>query len=164
MSVEHDDLFMDAGHDGLEHVTVRELREDDLASVVKIDERITGRSRGEYLKMKLSEATRDTGIRISLAAETDDIFAGFVIGRLYYGEFGVPEPVAIIDTIGVHPEFRGKKIGTALFDQLERNMRAMGIENIQTQVDWDQQELIGFLARMGFSPAPVLSLQKRLAE
>jgi hypothetical protein len=39
----------------------------------------------------------------------DDIF----LGRLYYGEFGLPEPVAIVDSIGVHPELKGRHVGRA---------------------------------------------------
>lgn len=164
MSSEDDDLFLPPGHTGLEHVTVRNLRPADLDAVVRVDGRVTGHARPEYFQKKLEEALRDTGIRISLAAETEGCFAGFLLGRLYYGEFGRPEPVAIVDTIGVDPDFRGRKVGTALFDQLERNVRAMGIERIQTQVDWKYQDLIGFLGRSGFRPAPALCLEKPLAD
>ena len=83
---------------------------------------------------------------------------------MYYGEFGVPEPFATIDTIGVDPDFGGRKVGSALLDQLETNMRGIGVETIQTQVDWKYQELIGFLASRDFRPAPVLCLEKRLEE
>jgi len=36
----------------------------------------------------------ETGIKVSLAGELDDCFCGFLLARVYYGEFGAPEPVA----------------------------------------------------------------------
>lgn len=164
MTAKVDDLFREPGTTGLEGVTVRELEARDLDSVVRIDARITGRSRREYFERKLAEATKEASIRISLAAELGDgTFAGFMIGRLYYGEFGLPEPAAIVDSIGVDPGLRGRHVGRALLAQLETNLRGMGIEKIRTEVDWNHLELVGFLGSHGFAPAPVLCLEKKLA-
>ena len=157
-----DDIFREPGTTGLEGITVRDLRPDDLEAMVRIDAQISGRSRREYYQRKIEEATRESGIKISLAAETEGMFAGFVLGRLYYGEFGLPEPVAIVDSIGVHPELKGRHVGRALFAQLESNLRAIGIESIQTQVEWNHFELLGFLRSLDFHPVPTLSLQKKL--
>ncbi len=157
-----DDIFREPGTTGLEAITVRELNSDDLEAIVRIDAGTAGRRRPEYYQRKLAEATRESGIRISLAAETEGLVAGFLLGRLYYGEFGLPEPVAIVDSIGVHPEMKGKHIGRALFEQLETNLRAIGIETIQTQVEWNHFELLGFLKTLDFQPVPTLSLQKKL--
>jgi ribosomal protein S18 acetylase RimI-like enzyme len=163
MASDADDLFREPGLTGLEHVLVRELDPRDLDAVVRIDARLSGRPRHEYFRRKIDEATRESGIRVSLAAESAGTFAGFLLGRLYYGEFGLPEPTAIIDTIGVEPELRGRHVGKAMLRQLEMNLRAVGIEVVQTQVDWQLLDLIGFLGSEGFRPAPVLCLEKRLA-
>lgn len=157
-----DDIFREPGTTGLEAITVRELRAGDLEAIVRIDAGTTGRRRPEYYQRKLAEATRESGIKISLAAETEGMFAGFLLGRLYYGEFGLPEPVAIVDSIGVRPELKGRHVGRALFEQLETNLRAIGIETIQTQVEWSHFELLGFLKTLDFRPVPTLSLQKKL--
>ncbi len=156
------DLDLQPGESEFKNVVVRELREDDIDAIVKIDAQYSERTRREYYQRKLAEATRDSGLRISLAAEVDGIFAGFLIGRLYFGEFGIPEPVAIVDSIGVHGDFRGRHVGAALLEQLETNLRGVGIETIETQVDWDRFGLLGFLAGHGFSPAPILTLTKKL--
>jgi ribosomal protein S18 acetylase RimI-like enzyme len=164
MAARNDDLFREPGTTGLEGVIVRDLEPGDLDAVARIDGRITGRSRREYFQKKLDEATREAGIRISLAALLDDgTFAGFMIGRLYYGEFGIPEPTAIVDSIGVDPSLRGRRVGSALLAQLEANLRGMGIETIRTEVDWNHLDLIGFLGSHGFSPAPVLCLERKLS-
>lgn len=141
-------------------VVVRALRLYDVDWVARIDERHSGRSRREYYRLKLDEAARDTGVRISLAAEVKNEPAGFLMGRLYYGEFGEPEPVAILDSIGVSGAFAGKHVGRALMRQLEMNLSGLGIERLETQVAWDQGELIGFFRRAGFKPAARLCLEK----
>ncbi|MHC5011492.1 MAG: GNAT family N-acetyltransferase [Planctomycetota bacterium] len=138
---------------------VRALTEDDLDAIVRIDKRIVGHSRRDYLALKLHEALEDTRIRVSLGVEVDGHLVGFLMGRLYYGEFGVPEPVAILDTIGVDPERPRKGIGRALLHQYKTNLRAVGIESIQTRARWDDFDLLQFLAAEGFEPAPYVSLE-----
>lgn len=156
------DIFQEPGVTGLEHVQVRQLEARDLDAVVRIDGRHSGRPRREYYQRKIAECLRESGVRISLAAETSGCFAGFVLGRVYFGEFGLADTVAIVDSIGVDPDFAGKKVGAALLAQLESNMRALKVERIQTQVEWDSFALLGFLKNMEFNPAPVLTLEKRL--
>lgn len=147
-----------------DHVEVRTLTPEDLDWVVSIDRRYFGKSRTEYFKKKLAEAQTDTGIRISLAAAVDKQPAGFLMGRLYYGEFGLPEAAAIIDSLGVAEAFAGKRVGKALMRQLSMNLRGLGVQRIQTQVDWDQGDLIAFFRKSGFSPAPRLCLELDLAK
>lgn len=157
-----EDWTGEPGVTGLEGVLVRELAAGDLEGVVRIDARRSGRTRHEYYARKLKEAVAESGVRISLAAEIDGALVGFLLGRLYYGEFGVPEPTAIVDSIGVDPEFRGQHVGAALLAQLETNLRGFGIETVRTEVAWNHLDLLGFLGSHGFQPAPVLTLQKKL--
>ena len=157
------ELFREPGVTGLEDVAVRELVPSDLDAIVRIDAKHVGRTRREYFTKKIAEATRESAIRISLIAEVEGCVAGFLLGRLYYGEFGLPEPAAIVDSIGVDPLFQGRKVGSAMLGQLETNLRAIGIDSIQTQVEWRQGRLLGFLAAEGFLPTPTLTLEKRLA-
>jgi len=141
-----------------ETVTVRNLRPVDLARVIDLDWRITGHRRSEYFKLKLSEALADTGVQISLAAEYDEQFAGFLLARVYYGEFGAAEQTAVLDTIGVHPGMRGHGVASALLRQLRQNLQGLGIELLQTEVSWDDQELLSFFHRTGFRPGLRLCL------
>ena len=143
-------------------VPVRTLGAADLDAITRIDRKIAGRSRREYLSRKLSAALRDSGLCISLAAEVDGRVAGFLMGSLYYGEFGLPEPVAILDTLAVDPDVRHRRIGSALLRQLVRNLQALGIERVQTEVDWTQHDLLAFFAQAGFRPAPRFCLELRL--
>ena len=142
-----------------DRIPVRMLTEDDLDAIVRIDKRVVGHSRHDYLKHKLAEAMRDTRIMVSLGTEVDGNLAGFLMGRLYYGEFGVADPVAILDTIGVDPERPRAGIGRALLNQFKTNLRAVGIEKIQTQAAWNEWGLLGFLEHEGFKPLPRLFLE-----
>jgi ribosomal protein S18 acetylase RimI-like enzyme len=145
-------------------VLVRNLRPKDLDRVVDVDRRNAGRSRAKYFEVKLAQALADTGIQVSLAAELDGAFAGFLLARVYYGEFGATEQSAVLDTIGVHPAFQGRGVGQALLRQLRANLLALGIPTLRTEVAWQNQRLLSFFHREGFLPAPRLCLDLGLAQ
>jgi GNAT superfamily N-acetyltransferase len=133
---------------------IRKLRPQDLEEVIALDAKAVGRRREEFFKLKLKQAMSDTGIQMSLGAELDGTFVGFLLARVYYGEFGAPEPVAVLDTMGVHPDFRGRGVGAELIDQLRTNLLGLGIRTLQTEVGWNNPELLTFFQREGFEPAP----------
>ena len=135
-------------------VIVRRLRPDDLEAVIALDAKVIGKRREEYFKLKLKQALSDTGIEVSLGAELDGTFVGFLLARVYYGEFGSLEQVAVLDAMAVHPDFQGHGVGTALIDQLRVNLLGLGIRTLHTEVDWQNQPLLAFFNREGFVPAP----------
>jgi ribosomal protein S18 acetylase RimI-like enzyme len=147
---------------GLTGVVVRNLRAADLDRVVRIDGKSTGRSRRDYFQKTIDEATALSGSRISLGAELEEQLIGFLLVRIYHGEFGLPEPKAVIDAVGVDPEYRSRGVGMALLERLEEELRELEIEVVQTHVDWQYLDLIGFLGHAGFEPTPVVTLEKRL--
>jgi predicted N-acetyltransferase YhbS len=147
-----------------EAVMVRNLRPDDLEAVVALDARNTGRRRDEYFKIKLRQNLEETGIRVSLAAELDDGFVGFLLARVYYGEFGNLEPVAVLDTMDVHPMFRRQGVGAALLGQLHTNLAGLGVPALRTEVSWDDSELLSFFHHTGFRPAQRLCLELALGD
>ncbi|MEO8500243.1 MAG: GNAT family N-acetyltransferase [Vicinamibacteria bacterium] len=144
-------------------LVVRRLRPQDLEAVIALDARSIGRRREEYFKLKLKQALSDTGIEVSLAAELDGAFAGFLLARVYYGEFGMMEPTAVLDTLGVRPDLRGRHVGDALISQLGTNLLGLGIPRLQTEVSWDNLDLIAFFHHEGFRPAERLCLDLDLA-
>ncbi len=144
---------MERGAQPRESVVVRSLRPEDLEAVISVDARIVGRRREEYFRVKLQQNLSDTGIKISLAAEKGGLFCGFLLARVYYGEFGTMEPVAVLDTLGVPPGFRGQGVGAALIRQLRVNLKGLGVSRLQTEVGWDDLPLLGFFHHQGFRPA-----------
>lgn len=146
-----------------ESIMVRGLRPEDLDAVIRLDARNTGRARDEYFRVKLQQNLQETGIKVSLAAERDGLFAGFLLARVYYGEFGSLEPVAVLDTIGVHPDFRGQGVGGAMMRQLVTNLRGLNVGHLQTEVSWEDPALMTFFQHEGFRPAARLCLDLDLS-
>lgn len=150
---------MDEERDG---VTVRLLTPADAPRLVRMDQSITGRNRAAWYEGKLKRALEESDLQISLGAEVDGSLVGAVLGSLHYGEFGQPEPIAILDTILVDPGYARRGVGSAVLDNLTRNLRALGIERLRTEVAWDEHDLGRFLGLQGFAPAPRLVLELRL--
>ena len=142
---------------------VRTLSAKDLEDVVRIDRHITGRERRAYMQHALDEALRESGVRISLAARVEGIMAGYLMARADLGDFGRTEPVAVIDTLGVAPEYAHHGVGHALLEQLLLNLDALRIERVETVVEARALELLGFFYGAGFAPAQRLAFVKRLA-
>lgn len=143
-------------------ITVRTLTPGDLDAVVRIDAAATGSPRQDFFRTRIERSLRDSTIHLSLAAILDDHVVGFLAATFYYGEFGRPEPTCVVDALGVHPEYRHRKVAAALMRQLEVNLRALRVSRIRTEVDWNQLDLLGFFAAAGFAPGSRLCLEKPL--
>jgi predicted N-acetyltransferase YhbS len=142
---------------------VRSLAEADLEAVARIDRRLTGHDRGAYMRRKLEEALTESAIRISLVALKDGTAAGYLMAAADYGDFGRAEPVAVIDTIGVDPNFSHSGVARALLSQLFINLGALRVERVESVVAKEHFELLGFFYRAGFGPSQRLAFVKSLA-
>lgn len=154
---------LEAGALDTDRVTVRTLTMDDLEAVVKIDQASTLVTRRDFYKQRIRRSLEESSIHLSLAAELDGVVVGFLTVTFFQGEFGLPDPSAVLDAIGVHPDHRGHHVAAALLRQLEMNLRALHVEVLRTEVDWEQGELLSFLRRAGFRPAHRLCLEKSLS-
>jgi ribosomal protein S18 acetylase RimI-like enzyme len=105
----------------------------------------------------------ESALRVSLIARRDGIVEGFLMARADLGDFGRVEPVAVIDTIGVHPDFAHRGVGRALLSQLFVNLGALRIERVETVLAPRDFGLLGFLYDAGFGPSQRLPFVRRLA-
>jgi ribosomal protein S18 acetylase RimI-like enzyme len=137
-------------------IPVRSMAEGDLRALVAIDRRITGRDRAAYFQRKLADALTESDVRVSLVAELDSVPVGFIMARVDLGEFGRIETTAVIDTIGVDPDYRNRGVGRALVSQLLTNLGTLRVETLRTEVDWQDHDLLGYLDRNGFLPSQQL--------
>lgn len=144
-------------HDG--GFVIRTLNASDLNRLTKIDQAWVGRNRSKYLDDKLKRAL-SAGVQVSLGAEVDGTLVGALLGAVQYGEFGRAEPVAVLDTILVDPDYTGRGLAGAMMRQLEKNLAALRIERLRTEVAWTEVRLMSFLAHEGFVPVPRLVLEK----
>jgi ribosomal protein S18 acetylase RimI-like enzyme len=162
------DYSSSAGNDfealARDKVDVRTLKADDIDDIIRIDQRVTGRRRENYMQELVEEAMNDSDVRVSLVARVDGIAVGFVMARTDFGDFGRAEPVAILDTIGVDPDFSHRGVGHGLLSQLFVNLEGLRVERVETIVARENFGLLGFLYDIGFEPSRRLAFAKQVAK
>lgn len=145
----------------LQNLTIRTLMKEDLDAIIEIDEKVLGENRREYWNRKL-ELMNAKSSQISLVATIEGKVVGFVLGDLSGWEFGVPETVAWVDTIGVDPDYQKKGIATLLARELINRMKALKVKRIYTLVSWDNWDLLQFFHTMGFTRGDMINLELKI--
>lgn len=145
-------------------IKIRLMKADDFDAIVRIDERVLKVARPEYYKMKFEKLVHSKDyVPTSLIAENEDgMVVGFVMGELYIGEYGISQQRATLDTIGVDPDFQHKGIGEQLISEFMDHLRRLGVEKVNTLVDWDDSSLIRFFSENHFSPSKTINLERSL--
>jgi predicted N-acetyltransferase YhbS len=142
---------------------MRVLRGTDLDAIVAIDAKASGQDRREYYERKIALLLdKKHTINSSLVAELDGRVVGFIMGDIYFGEFGIPDTSATIDTLGVDPTFQNRGVASELMDQFIMNMKAAGVNKIYTLVNWDNFALERFFSMHKFVPSKRLNLELSL--
>src|SRR4030066_841349 len=158
----------------LDKVKIRVLDESDLDAVVKIDKNVLGKERRAFWKRKIAYA----GIypRPALVAEFEGKVVGFILGYVSGWEFGVPDTVGWIDTLGVDPAYQRRGIGRALFNAVIENFKRSGYEEmseaievgtqkvegvnvVYTLASWIDSDLLQFYHAMGFKKGQMINLE-----
>jgi len=145
----------------LENVKIRTLKKEDLDAIVEIDEKVLGENRKNYWQRKL-ELMNHKSSQISLVAEVEGEVVGFILGDVSGWEFGVPETIGWIDTIGVDPIYQKKGLATALAHELIKNLKAFEVKTIYTLVSWNDWDLLQFFHAMLFTRGDMINLELKI--
>jgi len=145
-------------------IKIRLMKADDFDAVVGIDEKVLKSSRPEYYELKFEMLFKSKDyLPASLVAEKEDgTLVGFVMGRIYMGEYGIFQGEATLDTIGVDPSIQHKGIGEQLINEFMDHLRNVGVQKINTLVDWNDSKLINFFSANQFSPSKTINLERKL--
>ena len=146
-------------------IKIRLMKADDFDAVVGIDEKVLKASRPEYYEMKFEKLFNSKDyLPTSLVAEGEDgTLAGFIMGELYMGEYGIFQEEATLDTIGVDPGYQHKGIGEQLINEFLEHLRALGVQRINTLVDRNDSKLMHFFTANQFSPSKtIINLERSL--
>ena len=146
-------------------IKIRLMKADDFDAVIGIDEKVLKASRPEYYEMKFEKLINSKDyLPTSLVAETEDgTLAGFIMGELYMGEYGIFQKEATLDTIGVDPDYQHQGIGEQLMNEFLDHLRALGVQKISTLVDRNDSKLMHFFNTNQFSPSKtIISLERSL--
>ena len=157
-----EDQVQEPGLQETDTIQVRTMQATDLEAIVAIDAIASGRHRPAYFSHLLKRTVDSADMQVSLAAEVEGRVIGFAVATLFYGEFGLMEPSASIDVIGVDRAWRRKQVGAALMRQLRLNLGALRVTSVRTEVSWSDLDLLGFFHQQGFVPSDRLSLERQL--
>ncbi len=146
--------------DIMEPVKLRILTLKDLDAVTEIDYSLLGKKRRGYWEGKLERA--ETSGVPSLAAEVDGKVIGFILGTASGWEYGIPENVAWIDTLGVLKEYQKKGIARLLFKEMFSMFKKVGVDTIYVFVNWKDWDLLQFFDRMGFNRGDMVNLEMKI--
>ena len=141
-------------------VSVRAIEPSDLPALMRIDEKLSSQTRKEYWDRRLEMAALRPPW-MSLVAETDGRMAGFLFGWVAESEFGMSQPTAWVDLIGVDPPYRGRGIAHALIDRFVRSAEQLrAIQKVATLIDLTQADVREFFLRQGFHHGPMIQMER----
>ena len=142
---------------------IRVMREDDLERIIEIDNMILGERRPDYWDKKV-EMTGKKSPLPSLVAETEGKVVGFVLGDASGWEYGVPENIGWIDTIGVDPSYQKKGVARMLIEEMLNYMKKVGVDTVYTFVNWRDWSLLQFFDAMGFKRGDMINLEFKIED
>jgi len=145
----------------MESVEIRAMRYEDLDDIVAIDRKVLGKDRRDYWQMKIELSDKRSPIA-SLVAVLKGQVVGFILGDASGWEYGIPDTVGYIDTIGVDPQHSGRGIGRLLVQEMVSNLKKVGVDTIYTFVNKDDPNLMKFFIKLGFTVGDMVNLQLKL--
>jgi ribosomal protein S18 acetylase RimI-like enzyme len=134
--------------DSLTGLSIRPLTTGDLEAIVEIDRKVLGKTRRDYWK-KIE--LPDPRYALScLVAEIDGKVIGFIVGEVSGWEFGIPNTMGWITTIGVDPSYQHRGVARRLSEEFIKNLKAIGVTIVYTLVNWNDWDVLKFFHAMGF--------------
>jgi len=141
---------------------IRPMKPGDHSDIVAIDTSITKDDRSGYYERKMRVLDDPDAVNMCLVAEAGGKVVGFVMGDLYTGEYGIPEATAVVDTIGVHPDYQDRGLGTSLFSQFRSNLKGLNVRAAYVLIEWSDWEMAKFFHKEGFVLSDRVNLELKL--
>ncbi len=134
----------------LSQLNIRPLTVGDLDAIVEIDRKVLGKPRRDFWKKRIEVVSPQYPLSC-LVAECEGKVIGFILGEVSGWEFGVPDTIGWISTIGVDPGFQHQGIARKLGEEFVKNLKAIGVSMVYTLVNWNDWDLLKFFRAMGFT-------------
>lgn len=138
------------GEETLTQLNIRPLTIGDLDAIVEIDRKVLGKQRKDFWKKRIEVVNTQYPLSC-LVAEWEGEVIGFIVGEVSGWEFGVPDTIGWISTIGVDPAFQHQGIAKKLGEEFVKNLKAIGVSMVYTLVNWNDWDLLKFFRAMGFT-------------
>jgi ribosomal protein S18 acetylase RimI-like enzyme len=138
------------GEGFLASIHIRAMTSEDLDGIAEIDRKVLGKSRPDYWKERIE--LRNPRYPLScLVAECENKVIGFIVGEVSGWEFGIPETIGWINTIGVDPDYQHQGVARKMSEEYIKNLKAIGVTIVYTLVNWSDWDLLKFFHAMGFT-------------
>jgi ribosomal protein S18 acetylase RimI-like enzyme len=147
----------------LSGMRIREIRESDVDFIVEIEEMNLGIRRPKYWKRELQK-NREGRFLGSRIAEFDGRIVGFILGDIGSREFGMPENMGWIHTIGVHPDYQHQGIARMLLEDYKKRFMELDVDILYTIVSLSDTMQLPFFEKMGFRPGNRVYLELSLGK
>jgi ribosomal protein S18 acetylase RimI-like enzyme len=134
----------------VDNLNMRPLTIGDLDAIVEIDRKVLGKVRGEFWRKKIEVPNPQYPLS-GLVAELEGKVIGFIVGEVSGWEFGIPDTVGWISTMGVDPDYQHKGVARKLSQEFVKNLKAIGVSVVYTLVNWSDWDLLRFFRAMGFT-------------
>jgi len=143
-----------------ETVAIRDLRQQDLPEVVRIDALQTGESKPDYWKRVFRDFLQAKGepLRVGLCAEGADGLVGYLFGEVRAFEFG-SDKCGWIFAVGVDPAHLRRSLATGLLALACRRFREAGIRQVRTMVGRNNVPVLSFFRANGFVGGSFVQLE-----
>lgn len=143
-------------------IAVRELRQEHLDGVVRIDALHTGERKPRYWERVFEPFLSPEGRgRVGLAAEVEGRLIGYLFGEVRAFEFG-SEPCGWVFAVGVDPEQSREGVASALLEQAAERFRQAGVTRVRTMVRRNDVAVLSFFRANGFAGGSFVQLEKEL--
>jgi predicted N-acetyltransferase YhbS len=140
------------------NVKIRPMEPEDISDILDVDRKISGVQRALTYRDLVREALGGQ-IDMSFVAEIDNQFVGFVMAYLTYVREQVSE-ACVIQIFGVDPAYQKQGVASKLIQALLDKCRSKKIKLIRVMIDERDNELQGFLKRLGFDRGRYIDYSK----
>ena len=89
---------------------------------------------------------------------------GFILGDASGWEYGVPQNIGWIDTIGVDPSYQKKGVARMLMEEMLNYMKKGGVDTVYRFVNWRECGLLQFFDAMGFKRGDMINLEFKIED
>jgi len=137
--------------DLLNQIKIRPLTPSDLDAIVEIDRKVLGKPREDFWKKRIEMIDATRYPHSCLVAELEGKVIGFILGEVSGWEFGVPDTIGWINTIGVDPAYQQRGVAKRLGEEFIKNLKTIGVGLVYTLVSWNDWDLLKFFRAMGFA-------------
>lgn len=142
----------------------RPLTPADLDRLVAIDKAYVGHNRRRFFERRFVAAKAQPNDYLLIGIDTGGQLRGFGIAHIHRGEFGQEDAVAVLDALGVDPDYRERGLGHNLVRELIEQAKRLGARSIQSEADWRDHHLLNFFDQAGFELAPRVTLRRPVGE